>query len=83
MNAQTLPAATGLTPVRLLVWGVTDADRARAIADARSHHLLFGHRIAVIEEAAAPIPAAGDTFALAHHAEYDRTWAAYRLNEGA
>lgn len=65
-------------PVRLVVWGATDADRRRALADARTHHLLYGRRIAAVEDAARPTPAAGDADAVASHADYDRTWAAYR-----
>lgn len=80
MNAPTSAAVrAGLTPVRLLVWGATDEDRARAVDDARSHHLMYGHPIAVVEYVDEPIPASGSSFAVAHHATYGRTWAAYKL----
>lgn len=78
-----LAVNTALAPVRVVVWGATDADRRRAITNARNHHSLFGRRIAHIEHADEPARATGDTTGLVYAViDYDRTWAAYRLETG-
>ena len=76
--------ALGLAPLRkpdvvLRVWGATDADRRAVEAEARNHHTLYGYRITQVEQACAPMPAAGDGAAIASGANYDRTWGAYPI----
>lgn len=75
-------AARPLEAVVVRVWGATDADRRRAEDDARTHHGLYRYRIARIEQAEQPHPAAGDPAALASGADYGRTWAAYLIEGG-
>lgn len=79
---QCVCAAPVVELVVLRVWGATDADRRRAEDDARAHHALYRYRIAHVEQVEHPHPAAGDPDALACHAEYGRTWAAYRIEGG-
>lgn len=65
--------------VRLVVWGATDEDRRRAEQDARADQRVTRYRIAEVVQSDTATAASGDTVAIARCAEYDRTWAVYRL----